>query len=561
MFVSIPQIKYPKNSIYTFHDFVNTVNVFTVLGTFPINLIFYNLILWQLIGNNLFLTNTNLKSINMRRNKTNSISAIILVVFIWIETGSIFSQTNDFNSIRAEVHFDNILWNWDGFGVNYVEEAQSRFFPDDKQEYGGFHLLGEEKRQEILQMIFGEEGLKPGLVKMFLDSWHQTKPGGPFNHKKTTEHMRYFTRNGLAITRDRGADLKFITTLYGPPAFMTKQKVIRGRDFDPAYKEDLAKYLISWSKFLIEEEGLPLKYVSLHNEGEDWQRWPQDGGDGPDHYNHDYNLYWPPEMVVDYLKFLPGKIKDAGLKDLGITPGEYFGWDRFSDYGYAMAIARDKEALKNLDLITSHGFHSWGWGRWNTYHTSRPNDIIQAKRPELHSWVTSTSWGTMDANFIREIYGNIYHSRVNAIIPWAVVQRPGLWIGGDPNAGCAFNVFDDGSYSIRKGYYFYKQVSRAGQPGMGVAYTVSMDAQVKIIAFASNKTDHPDAFVVVNVGNEPKDLMISISGNTTGGFRAYRSKNNESELYHDAGSFSLQNKSLHYIAPAGSVTTFFTEIN
>ena len=38
-----------------------------------------------------------------------------------------------------------------------------------------------------------------------------------FDHKTTTEWMRYFVREGLDRTRARGADLQIITTLYGPP--------------------------------------------------------------------------------------------------------------------------------------------------------------------------------------------------------------------------------------------------------------------------------------------------------------------------------------------------------
>lgn len=70
-------------------------------------------------------------------------------------------------------------------------------------------------------MIFGEDGLKVGLVKMFYDPFHQTTPGGAYDHETTTNYMREFVRKGLAKTRERGADLSIITTLYGPPAYMT----------------------------------------------------------------------------------------------------------------------------------------------------------------------------------------------------------------------------------------------------------------------------------------------------------------------------------------------------
>jgi len=63
----------------------------------------------------------------------------------------------------------------------------------------------------------------------------------------------------------------------------------------------VAEYLISWVKYLRETEGVPVKYISLHNEGEDFVRWPEDGGD-PGGVNHDYNMFWPPAQVVDFFK-------------------------------------------------------------------------------------------------------------------------------------------------------------------------------------------------------------------------------------------------------------------
>ena len=61
---------------------------------------------------------------------------------------------------------------------------------------------------------------------------------------------------------------------------------------DTTYKYEAAKYLISWAKFLRETEGFPVAYVCLHNEGEDWKRWPLDGSTAGTP-NHDYDLYWP----------------------------------------------------------------------------------------------------------------------------------------------------------------------------------------------------------------------------------------------------------------------------
>jgi O-glycosyl hydrolase len=468
------------------------------------------------------------------------------------------AQAADFTAVRAEVDFSQEIRAWDGFGVNYVEVAQSTDYRADPQEYGGFSLLREQERQEIIAMVFGDEGLKPGIVKMFLDPFHQAEPGGTFDQETTTKWLRYFVREGLERTRARGDDLTIITTLYGPPAWATKQKFLRGRDLDPARKYDLARYLVDWVRFLRENEGLPVKYLSLHNEGEDWQRWPADGRSGNLGTGHDYNLFWPPEQVVDFLKFLRPMLDEAGLQDVGITPGECTNWYRFSAWGYADAIAEDAGALAHLGLITSHGFYGGTYGRWFGEHRSVGTDILREKRPELHAWVTSTSWSKMDATNIKEMHGNIYTAKVNGITPWACIQRPAQWVGGDPNPGTAFRVHEDGTYEVLRGYYYYKQVARAGQPGMAVVKTSAMDSEIALIGFARRGTAHPEAFVLVNIGKDNKRVIVKVRGAGRATFKAFRTTD-ERDRYEPLGSLRLDDDSLVYEAPGRSATTFFAE--
>ncbi|NSW93886.1 MAG: hypothetical protein HPY62_04150 [Bacteroidales bacterium] len=475
-------------------------------------------------------------------------------------TVALQSQFPIFKGCPVTVDFSAKLRTWDGFGFNYVETAQTIDYTSNPTDYGGFSILSEQSRREVIDLVFGDDGLKPGLVKMFLDPFQQKESGAAYDHETTTRNMRMFVRMGLEKTRSRGDDLTIITTLYGPPAYMTMQKTLRGRDLDHAHKTDLANYLINWVKFLKEKEKFPVRYISLHNEGEDWERWPWDGKSGNIGSGHDYNMYWSPEQVIDFLKFTRPILNKAGLKDVWITNGEPTNWYRFSFWGYADALAEDKTALKNLGIITSHGFYNGSYdNRWYGSHTSAGINLLRVKRPDLHAWCTSTSWSRMDARFLKEIWGNIYEAQVNGIIPWAGIQRPPLWIGGDPNPGCAINVNEDGTYIVRPGYYYYKQVSRAGQPGMAVAKTVSMDSEIPVIAFASNGTKHPDAFIIINTNfNKEKPVVIKVKGTTAKKFRAYRTQG-ESEIYNEVGNFELINGEIVYTAPANSVTTFFAE--
>lgn len=503
------------------------------------------------------------------------IRVFLLAIFLCPQQFA-FSQARDFTAIRAGVFFDQPIREWDGFGFNYVQSAHfvdkslspkeskewwDTFHPGKEtfvQEYGGFSLLDNSEKQEIIELVFGEDGLKPGIVKMFLDGKHQTEPNSPFDHETTTNHMRFFVKEGLKLTRQRGDDFQIITTLYGPPGFVTKQKTDRGRDLDPDYKDDLVMYMIDWVKFLKENDQLPVNYLSLHNEGEDWHRWDKDGY--TEWYKHDFNLYWPPEQINEFIKYMPEMLKKHGLDDVKITNGEPSNWYRFSGWGLADFLASDQEAVNNLGLITSHGFYRGTYGHWFGEHNSYTNDLLRSQRPDLHSWVTSTSWADMDANFVKQIHGNIYTSKVNAIIPWAGIQRPAHWVGGDPNPGSAIRVNEDGTYEVLKGYHFYKQASRAGQPGMNVVRTFAMNSEVAVIGFSQSKTKNPDSFLVINISNGKKRVSVEIHDSEYKQFEAYRtvdSDKHEAERYKNLGTFKVESGSIYTETPPGSVTTFF----
>lgn len=508
----------------------------------------------------------------MKRNKLLFLTFLGLI----ISNSQAFSQANNFTAVRAGVFFDQNIRKWDGFGFNYVQTAHfvdKSLSPDASaewwesvhpgkesfdQEYGGFSLLDQKEKEEIIQLVFGADGLKPGIVKMFLGARHQQEPQGPYDHETTTAHMRHFVKEGYKLTRNRGDDLQIITTLYGPPGFMTMQKADRGRDLDPAFKDELALYMIDWVKFLKEKEGLPVKYLSLHNEGEDWHRWDQEGY--TEWYKHDFNLYWPPDQVNEFLKMMPPLLTKHGLGDVGITNGEPSNWYRFSGWGLADFIAADSEAVQSLGLITSHGFYRGTYGAWFGEHNSYTTDLLRAQRPELHAWVTSTSWAAMDAIFVKQIHGNIYTSKVNAIIPWAGIQRPAHWVGGDPNPGSAISVNEDGTYDVRKGYYFYKQASRAGQPGMEVVRTFAMNSEVAVIGFSQSGTKNPDSFLLINISEGKKKVNVEIHGSAYSSFEAYRTtdaEGYEAERYKSIGTFLVEDGSVYVECPPGSVTSFF----
>lgn len=479
----------------------------------------------------------------------------IKLLFFFLFAGG-FVHSQELKYIPAEVDFSVKLMDWDGFGFNYVETAQTRNYEDFEQDYGGFSLLNEKQKQEVIDLIFGEDGLQVQIVKMFLDPYHQSLPDKAFDHETTTHKMREFVKLGLEKTEKRGDELEIITTLYGPPAWATQQKFIGGRDLDVSQTQNLCIYMADWVKYL-KNEGYPVKYFSLHNEGEDFYRWNFIKG-SQRLKGFDFNMYWPPEQVNSFLKEVPQTFKEYGLEGVQVTNGEPSNWTRFYFWGHANSLYEDDEALDNLGILTTHGFISGDMGKLSYgIANDLTTSLLRNKKPELHTWITSFSWGDMGVDFIRMAHENIYSAKVNALIPWAGIQNPSQWVDGDPNPGTAIVVTDDGSYKIQMGYYFYKQLTRAGYRGMSVAQAYLASPQAYIIAFASNETKHPDAFVLTsNIFLWGLPIEISIKGTTSKKFKAFRTSEDEKELFKEIGVFELKNGSIIYDPPKGTTTTF-----
>lgn len=472
--------------------------------------------------------------------------------------------------IPGSVDFSRKLRTWDGFGVNYVETCQTYDNVKNPQDYGGFSTLSKEKKEEILDMTFGENGLKPGIVKMFLDPLHQNAEPeniaadesakvdlSLYDHESMTANMREFIGDGLRITRKRGSDLSIYSALYGPPKWMTAQKVWRGRDLDEKYRFEICRYMVSWVKYL-SDNGYPIKYIGLHNEGEDFYRWDDEGYTRDSEKGHDYNLYWTPEKVAETLPILRKMLIANDLEDVYPTPGETTNWGRFSDWGYSDAISGNESALHSMGLITSHGFFNGKFGtQWYGDHRSEGIDAIREDRPDLHAWSTSTSWSKMDAAFLLELRSQIYSAKVNGIIPWACIQNHSLWADGDPNPGCAFLIDGKGGYEVQPGYWYYRQLSRIGQPNSDVVVADLASSELAIAAFSS---DTSESFCIINAKKETTEVSVTVKGvnewnplemTCTSKTENAVTISNPSIMRNSSGDFTLT-----YAAPADSATTF-----
>lgn len=448
----------------------------------------------------------------------------------------------------VRVAFDRPLRTWDGFGVNYVQAAQTPDPLTTPQDFGGASVLTEAQRREVIDLIFGDDGLQPDLLKMWILPFHErenddanpdTTDAARFDVAGPTRWMRWFAREGLAATRARGGDLQILATLYGPPGWMTTQRTLRGRDLDPAMDLELAEYLAAYVSAMQRDEGLAVRWVSLHNEGEHAIRYAEAGESAGRLSGHDYNMLWTPEQVVRVLCTTRRYFDRHGLAHVGLTPGEptYWTWLR----PMAAAIRDDACAMQSLGLITSHGFDAsidstsdWYAPMW-THADPQPIAWLRASRPDLHAWVTSARWGAdlpaggqtvprMGFDFYESIRRHIYQAGVNGYIPWAAIQRWSQWKtdGSVPNKGTAILVHDDGRYEVQRGYHLYRHLTRAGRAGMQVADVSSTDPWIQAFAFARGASSSPSAIVVANASWYAVPIDIEVSGSEAGIFSARR---------------------------------------
>ena len=489
-------------------------------------------------------------------------------------------------SASATVDFGNRIRDWDGFGVNYVEVRHTRDYDVWPQDYGGFSYLSDAQKMEVIDLVFGADGLQPDLAKMFLCPYHEQTPDNDdpydinmagFEHEKYTRHMRWFIREGLRKTRSLGGDLTILAGLYAGPGWAIKQGDW-GRDLNQEMKYELAEYMISWAKYLRETEEFPVRYISLHNEEELPKGYRKDGyavwhDDHSLDSRRDRAPWWPKEQIVDFLTFMPNMIRSQGLSDVGLTNGETQLWRVFENVpeigSIASAIAGDEAAVHGLGLITSHGF-----GKQDADFSSRGIDRIRARRPELHAWTTSCNWGLgnqSDVNFIYGFQRQIYQTGVNGIIPWAVsfCRAEGdrtTWGKSykSGNTNTPFHVYPDGTYEVRKSYYYYKHLTRAGRAGMAVAQVAAIDEDLELIAFARKNTagadsGYPDAFILANTAAAGKQVAIQVLGSSHTQFDAYvttEEGDGEKNYEKDASACRITSGRIVYDAPAKSVTTF-----
>lgn len=434
--------------------------------------------------------------------------------------------------LRAHIDFARKLRDWDGFGICFHDHALM-----EPQKY--FSL--QNSHLQYLNSFFGNDGLRLGIIKLFIDPYRQEYCQSSSDEDRIIDTQAYkfydlplfhleLCQAADRIVKNWGGTLKIMLTCLCPPAWMTKQKELSGRDLDPANRIDYGRYMVAWAKYLAVDKQLPIHCLSLHDKGEMWELWDEAG---LFHSTKHINLYWSPEMVVDFLKLVRRQLDNNSLQNIGLTPGETASWGHFYDWGYAHLIHDDPLALASLGLLTSNTNASPEYCDF----CSIGVDYITEKRSDLHAWVSSAWLNSLNPGSISFIHNQIYRTKINAIIFNSLI-----------------GASSDNNFK-NNGYTYLKPVCKAGQPGMGVCQVACNKSDIFIIGFSSNSTRNPDSFVVINNNHHPLDLPIEIRGSASGKFSVHRSSYNED--YQKIGEVVVKEGKINYLAPQKSVSGFY----
>lgn len=223
------------------------------------------------------------------------------------------------------------------------------------QDIGGWP---DEKRSKILDLLFDKEkgiGLNiyrynvgAGEGHSIQDAWRKSESfevsKGKYDWSKDANAVKVMKE---AVNRGVNNIVFFANS---PTARMTVSGRVTGENTGQSNLKkdmyaDFSDYLIDVSKHFIEEEKLPVKWISPINEPE-WD-WQESKGQEGCHYT--------PEECREFLKVFVGKLKESGI-NAKTSAGELGQWSDVTSY--MKTILEDEGLRKELSPFAIHSYWS-----------------------------------------------------------------------------------------------------------------------------------------------------------------------------------------------------------
>jgi glucuronoarabinoxylan endo-1,4-beta-xylanase len=243
-------------------------------------------------------------------------------------------------------------------------------------------------------MTFLHDDVGYTMVRLFMPFENfQTQQGGAFNINDGVFQGNLGVLNGMK----KYADVRYITTIWTPPAWMKyHHDVNNGDSLLPSMIPALADYFMGIYNTILQQTGVRLYGLSIQNEPA-----------FPEPYA---SCVYSPAEYRDLLKAVGKKFEDAGIDIKLFGPEDMV--DAISIRGHLASVNQDTAAKRMIDAIAVHGYTdgvnptptsngAFLWGRLARSAVSMGNKGV---------WMTETSGFSNDWSGASELAGNLYLS-------------------------------------------------------------------------------------------------------------------------------------------------------
>jgi glucuronoarabinoxylan endo-1,4-beta-xylanase len=380
----------------------------------------------------------------------------------------------------------------DGFGV-FAGRAEP-FFSD-------------ENRDEILEALFGENGLKlsilraevldsysseEGIIDFHTDADIDVRPGDPDFPAAGSDDI---TQRGqlwiMTYAKQEYGVSKIVASTWSPPVYM---KTISGQEegegfnrLNPDYDEQFASYLAQFA-VAMNSAGAPIWAVSPMNEPEyPTPSWP--------------GTVWTPADAARFVSKLKSALQQMS-PETKVMIGETANW-QLADLFLADTLS--KTDATNIDILASHGYSLPNISGTVTFNINPLSwEVTTSTSPRWITEISSTE--SFDPSMVTgmklaiSMHKYFATQALNAFI---------YWLGVVQSSNESLINSDTHQYSFTKLYDIMGQYSRYIQPG-DVRIGVSSDEPTTGVYISAYRSSDANLSIVITNSNEADETLILI---------------------------------------------------
>lgn len=380
-----------------------------------------------------------------------------------------------------------------GFGGAFTESAAHN--------YAG---MSGEKRKELAEAYFGQEGLRYHLGRIHMNSCDFALGNYAYVEEGDAELKTFSITHDFEevipliqdAQKEASKPMEFLVSPWSPPAFMkTNGEMNHGGKLKEEFQPVWAAYFVKFIK-AYREAGIPIGFLTVQNEPMAVQTW-------------DSCVYTSEEEAAFVRKYLGPALEQAGLSDIGI-----FVWDHNKEEAYQRfkEVAADKETRKYIRGAAVH---------WYTGDHFDAIELIRKKFPDKEVFFTEgcveysrfADSGEVEKAemYAHDILGNL-NAGISASYDWNLFLDQK---GGPNHVGnfCAAPIMcnaENDTFEKRLTYYYIGHFSRYIEPGAVRIGTTRYTDAVEVTAFMNPSGEK--VLVLLNKTNEEVPVTIREAG-------------------------------------------------